>query len=238
MRPSVSADQPQDIRSTEMSREARSKLTAAQAVRMRVVPVNIENGTLVFGVNEPSPAPLLQRAVEIVAGMPARSVRVTAQSLDWALAEHYPNPVYPTESFRAVQVQGILQLKKLMGFELMFSTVGSAILAGRTRVRIRRPWRVTLESREDPNAEPIADETSADGGGDLPTLYRGFRGMLRGLAEELQDTDEAHLDIPLIFFGDRVYNCAVYLPDDEIVIDVAAARAKAEEPRTDVDERR
>ena len=105
-------------------------------------------------------------------------------------------------------------------------------------MRIRRPWRVTLESREDPDAEPIADETSADGGGDLLTLYRGFRGMLRGLAEELQDTDEAHLDIPLIFFGDRVYNCAVYLPDDEIVIDVAAARAKAEEPRTDADERR
>ena len=61
--------------------------------------------------------------------------------------------------------------------------------------------------------------------------------MLRGLAEELQEPEEVHLDIPLIFFGDRVYNCAEYLLDDEIVIDVAEARAPAEEPRTDADER-
>ena len=51
-------------------------------------------------------------------------------------------------------------------------------------------------------------------------LFTGQRDMLDKLGESLRDIDEHIYHIPLRFFGDRIYEVAVDVQPDEVVLDI------------------
>lgn len=190
-----------------------TRITAAQAHRLRIVPLTVEDDVLLFATDRPDHE--LPRAVEILAKMPTHQLQVSSETLDEALGRVYPDPEYPRELLRYRQVVGIVQVKNLMGFDVIVSTVGRVILAGGSRALLR-DGELTVTGPGEDGAESTLEQD------DLPQrLIDGCGDLVRRVAEEFDDPDEHTLSVPLTFFGDRVYWCTLSPAKPGIVIEVA-----------------
>ncbi len=211
----MSEPEPLDLRSVAIDETAARKLTAAQAHRMRIVAHEISNGRLAVGSDEPNE--LVADAARVLSRMPVSLVPVTGESLDWALARYYPDPVYPPEGEQVEALKAELMRQGIFGFELLIALAAQAILAGRDRLRIQFPWNLLLEQRDDPDADPMMIEGDVD---DRENLYRHFAAMLEHAVAASLARGRPRGEIPLVFFGDRVYTAAVAFYNTELVIDL------------------
>lgn len=214
------SDEPPDFEPIELCKQdvdpsVLSSLTGAQAHRIRAVPLRRDGDRLVVAADEP--AELIERALELLTGCAIDLRRAPARAIEKALARHYPDPAYPETTEAEARLRGVLRHGELIGFEVVYGNVGSAILARCDRVRVRRPWRVAIGRRDGGGASEVieVDET-ADG----EALFTGQHDMLDGLGASFRRLGERVYHVPLRFFGDRIYEVAVDVRKDEILLDI------------------